>query len=263
MSSLHATFSVGGLAGSVASSLMLARFASPPLDGVLVATLCVALVLTAFRALAPDAVHPAHARSKRNAYAATALLGAIAFFGLIGEGAMADWSGIYLRTLGVGLAASAGGFGAFSVAMALGRAFGDTIVARAGARATVLGGSLVAASALAAALGYPHAWLAFAAFAGVGLGLANVIPVVFGAAGRLHGIPSGVGIASVSTLGYAGFLLGPPAIGLTSDALGLRVALGHRRREHRRDRVPRAACDRGGDPALTGIPRGHGGLTER
>ena len=139
---------------------------------------------------------------------------------------MADWSGIYLRTIGIGIAASAGGFGAFAVAMAAGRAFGDTIVARFGARATVIGGAYVAAASLATALAIDTPLAAFVGFAGVGLGLANVIPVLFSAAGRLQGVPSGVGIASVSTIAYAGFLLGPPAIGFTSDGVGLRLALG-------------------------------------
>lgn len=226
MSSFHATFSLGGLAGSLVSTVLLARFASPQLDGGLVAFACCVLVGVNCRRLAPDAVAPPAQRSRRNAYSATAILGTLAFFGLVGEGAMADWSGIYLRAVGSGLAASAGGFGAFSVAMALGRFLGDNVVARIGARMTVVCGALFAAASLVLALAFPAPWIAYVCFAGVGLGLANVIPVLFSAAGRLRGVPSGVGIASVSTIGYAGFLLGPPAIGFTSDAVGLRLALG-------------------------------------
>jgi MFS family permease len=225
MSSFHATFSLGGLVGSLVSTLLLARFAAPRLDGVLVAVACCALVGATCRALAADPVHVAAGRSRRNAFSATAVLGAIAFFGLVGEGAMADWSGIYLRTIGTSLAASAGGFAAFSVAMAAGRACGDVVVARIGARSTVVGGALLAAASLSLALVFPLPWLCYVALAGVGVGLANVIPVLFSAAGGLRDVPSGVGIASVSTIGYAGFLLGPPTIGFTSDAVGLRFAL--------------------------------------
>jgi MFS family permease len=226
MSSFHATFSLGGLVGSVASSVLLARFASPGLDGICVDVACCAMVVATFRGLPSDAAAHAPERSRRNAYAATALLGAIVFFGLVGEGAMADWSGLYLRALGTGVAASAGGFGAFAVAMALGRAFGDGVVARVGARMTVIGGALLAAASLGVALAFAMPWAAYAGFAGVGLGLANVIPILFSAAGRVRDVPSGVAIASVSTIGYAGFLLGPPVIGFTSDAIGLRLALG-------------------------------------
>jgi len=225
MSSFHATFSTGGLVGSIFASIMLARFASPSLDGAIVCIVCCALVGVTFRSLARDAAHESGERSGRNAYKATALLGAIAFFGLVGEGGVADWSGLYLRTVGAGIAMAAGGFGAFSFAMAFGRVLGDAIVARFGPRATVVGGALLAASSLALALVVANTEIAYVGFAGVGLGLANIIPVLFSATARVRGVPSGVAIASVSTIGYAGFLLGPPTIGFTSDAFGLRVAL--------------------------------------
>ena len=149
----------------------------------------------------------------------------LAFLGLVGEGAMADWSGIYARTLGVAAAASAIGFGAFSVAMSLGRAVGDPLVARFGPRATIAGGASLAAIALGGALVAHGVWAAYLGFACVGLGLANVVPVLFSAAGRAPGIAPSLGIASVSTLGYVGFVVGPPVIGFTSDAYGLRAAL--------------------------------------
>ena len=155
-----------------------------------------------------------------------ALLGVLAFLGLVGEGAMSDWTGIYLRSsLGVAAAGSAAGFGAFSIAMALGRATGDRLVARLGPRRTVAGGAALAALALGGALVLHSVWSAYLGFACVGLGLANVIPVLFSAAGKTPGLAPGVGIALISTIGYGGFVIGPPAIGFTSDAVGIRLAL--------------------------------------
>jgi len=109
--------------------------------------------------------------------------------------------------------------------MAAGRIGGDALVARLGPVRVLGYGALLAAVALAAAIGVHDAFVAFVAFVAVGLGLANVVPIAFSAVGRMGSLPPGVGIATVSTIGYAGFLVGPPAIGLTSDAIGIRLAL--------------------------------------
>jgi hypothetical protein len=127
---------------------------------------------------------------------------------------MGDWTAVYLRTtLGADAGTAAFGFAAFSLAMAAGRLTGDRVVARLGPARTLNAGGLVAAAAL---LG----------FAGVGLGLANLIPVVFSAAGTTPGVPAGIGIAAVSTAGYCGFLAGPPAIGFVAEFAGLPAGLG-------------------------------------
>ena len=230
MSSFHAVFSTGGLVGSLASALLIARGFSIDADGAIVAIACCAFVGLALPFLLAErgarATSPATRGERVRALRPVALFGALAFLGLVGEGAMADWSGIYLRSsLAVAAAASAAGFGAFSIAMAVGRGFGDVVVARAGATRTLVAGSLLATVALASALLVHTVWIAYFGFVLVGLGLANVIPILFSATGRVRSLPPGVGIASVSTLGYAGFLVGPPVIGFTSDALGLRVAL--------------------------------------
>ena len=157
---------------------------------------------------------------------AVGVLGAIAFFGLFGEGSVGDWSAVYLRSsLDASAAAAAFGFGAFSVAMATSRALGDRIVARFGPRTTLTGGAALAAVSLAAALAIHAPWAAYFGFAGMGLGLANVIPVLFSAAGRMPGVPAGAAIAGVSTIGYIGLLAGPPTIGFVADATGLPLAL--------------------------------------
>jgi hypothetical protein len=143
------------------------------------------------------------------------VLGAIAFIALLAEGAMGDWSAVYIRmNLGAAASTAAYGFAAFSLAMAIGRLTGDRLVARYGAMA--IGIALIAGHPLAAVAG----------FAGMGLGLSNIIPVVFSAAGRLPGLAPGIGIAAVSTTGYFGFLAGPPLIGLIAEVSSLPVGLG-------------------------------------
>ncbi len=231
LSSFHAVFSIGGLLGSALAAILIARDVPFAAQGIGVAMVCVLLALGAALSLANEAPERAARTAERGARDGETrrmlgVLGAIALFGLVGEGAMADWSGIYLRTsLGVAAAASAFGFGAFSVAMAAGRIGGDALVARLGPVRVLGYGALLAAVALAAAIGVHDAFVAFVAFVAVGLGLANVVPIAFSAVGRMGSLPPGVGIATVSTIGYAGFLVGPPAIGLTSDAIGIRLAL--------------------------------------
>jgi fucose permease len=230
MSSFHALFSFGGLAGSAFSAVLIARRFPFAAAGTCVAVACLVIVFVAIPRLARD--RPPTGDGTRAATGpsgrkrAVALLGLLAFLGLVGEGAMADWTGVYLRTsLGVAAAGSAAGFGAFSFAMAFGRATGDRVVAALGPRRTVAGGAALAAVALGTALALHSAWAAYLGFACVGLGLANVIPVLFSAAGKAPGLAPGVGIALISTVGYGGFVVGPPVIGFTSDAVGIRIAL--------------------------------------
>jgi len=154
-------------------------------------------------------------------------LGVLALCAMLGEGAIADWSGVFLRDeIRASAGFAAGGFAAFSVAMALGRWAGDSLSARWGSvRLLRVSGALSAAGLLVALTGHGVllAWLGFAC---VGAGLAVVIPTLFSSAGRLPGTNPAAALASVTTLGYAGFLAGPPAIGFASEAVGLRLALG-------------------------------------
>ena len=153
-------------------------------------------------------------------------LAALAFAGLLAEGAAADWSGVYLDdSVGTGKAAATVGFAAFAATMTLGpsrrrparrKRWGPvSLTRRAG---------LLAAAGMAVALGVGDAVSAVVGFACLGAGLATVVPTVFRAAGRRAASP-GAGIAAVSTVGYSAFLVGPPAIGFLAEAVGLRAAL--------------------------------------
>jgi MFS family permease len=117
------------------------------------------------------------------------------------------------------------GFAAFSLTMAIGRLTGDRLVERLGAAAVLVGSALIGAGALAAALITAHPMAALVGFAGMGLGLSNIIPIVFSAAGRLPGVAPGIGIAAVSTTGYFGVLAGPPLIGLVAEVSSLPIGL--------------------------------------
>ena len=153
-------------------------------------------------------------------------LGLLTFCALLAEGAVGDWSAVYLRdSLGTTTAIAATGFAAFSLAMALGRLVGDRLAQHVGAAQLLRLSGALAGGGLAMSLLVGHPAIALLGFGLVGLGVANVIPILFGAAGRTQGIPAGTALAAVATTGYFGFLAGPPLIGLAAEAAGLPIAL--------------------------------------
>jgi fucose permease len=153
-------------------------------------------------------------------------LGAVAFCSSIGEGAMADWSAVYLKSIvGSTDGVAALGFAAFSITMTGGRLLGDRLAMRFGPANLVRAGGMCAAAGLVLAILVPQAAPVMLGFAAVGAGLSIVVPLAFSAAGNVPGLPSGVGIAGVATIGYAGFLAGPPAIGLIAEITTLRIAM--------------------------------------
>lgn len=154
-------------------------------------------------------------------------LSAIGFCILLSEGAMADWTAIYLQqVLQAGQGTAAVGYSVFSGAMAVFRLLGDWITARFGALRTMRGGCLVAAAGVLCALAARTPLWSLPGFAIAGIGLSVIVPLVFGAGGRIPGISPGAGIATVTGLGYIGFIVGPPTIGFASQLLTLRYALG-------------------------------------
>ena len=143
---------------------------------------------------------------------------------MLAEGANYDWAALYYRDiLHVPGGQASVGYAAFVAAMTLGRWFGDPLRTRLGDETTVRAGASLTALGLALALLVAHPVTATLGFALSGLGLSNVVPVMYGAAG--HAL-AGRGIAQVATIGYGGFLLGPPVIGFVAEHLGLRAALG-------------------------------------
>jgi fucose permease len=146
------------------------------------------------------------------------ILGVASLCTMIGEGAMADWTPLYMtRVTGAAEVLAPIGQAAFSGAMFVGRSLGDVLRARFGSLGVVRAGAMLALAGILAAILYPAPLVAIGGFAAVGLGLANVVPVIFSEASKLPGLRPGVGISSVSTFGYGGFLLGPPVIGFIAD----------------------------------------------
>jgi predicted MFS family arabinose efflux permease len=227
MSSYHALFSLGGLVGAAIGGLIAGWGIAPGphLVGAAVVLGACALGISHWMLGAnADVVEhgPMFARPTR----ALAALGVVAFCVLMGEGAVSDWSAIYLRRIvGTGPGLAAAGFAVFSLTMAFGRLGGDYLVGRLGPMVPVRAGGAVAAVGVILAVLAPWPPTVLIGFALVGLGFSFVFPVVVSAAARTPGTAASVAISAISTTGYFGFLVGPPLIGLTAEIIGLRSAL--------------------------------------
>jgi len=221
MSSFHAGWSLGELAGAAASGLLAGAGAS------LLFALALSGLVSALCGFAAFFMPDVPCRSPGQAgfaWPSRAMLRlcAMAAMSFAIEGSAADWSGVYLRTeLGTSAALASMGLAAFAAAMVAGRLCGDLAVRRLGPVRVVRWGSAMAGLGLLGATAVPDATAAAAGFALVGIGTANTIPVLFSAAGR-NG-PAGVAMAAMA--GYSALMGVPPFIGLVSHALGLRAAL--------------------------------------
>jgi MFS family permease len=229
LSGFHAAFSLGGLAGAALGALAAGAGLDVRIHLAVVAALCGTVGLLWSRQFLPGsadaaaAQDPIFVRPPRRLWG----LGALAFACLLIEGASADWSGVYIKDeLGTGAGLAALGFTAFSVTMTLGRIFGDRLVARLGSVRLVRAGGLVAAAGFGVALVASSPAAALVGFACLGAGMSSVVPIVFRAAGHVPGIASGVSLSAVSSIGYLGFVAGPPAIGGLAELVGLPAALG-------------------------------------
>jgi predicted MFS family arabinose efflux permease len=222
--SLHAAFSFGALAGAVGAALAASAGVDPLEHLAIVAAAAAVAAAALVPGLFRDPVDPHGARIARPSRRLVALA-AIAFCALLAEGAVFDWSGVYLTTEAAAAAGAAPlGLAAFSLCMGVGRLGGDAAAAWAGSGRTAAIGSTLAAGGLALALATAAVGWSIAGFAVMGLGLAAVFPLALRSAG-FHGDTPAPGLAAVSTVGYTGFLLGPPLIGLVAELASLRSAL--------------------------------------
>jgi MFS family permease len=224
MSSFHALFSLGGLIGAALGGAAAAAGMEPLPFFTWMAVASALLMLWAIRYLLE--VPPAPS-GPRFVWPRGVLLGLglIVFCTGLGEGAVADWSAVFMKqVIGSSEAVAALAFSAFSVAMVVGRLTGDALTHRFGPVALARAGGLLAATGFVVALLAARPEVAMLGFVMIGLGYCTLFPLAFSAAGRVPGVQPGVALASVATLGYLGFLAGPPVIGLIAHATSLRVS---------------------------------------
>lgn len=225
MSGFHGLFSVGGFVGSMFATFLLSLQLGPLATTAMAAL----LMLVAAYAIAPRLLTAVKSEGgplfalPRGFVLLLAVLTAIVF---LVEGAVLDWGALYLTGAGlVGTEQGGIGYMVFSIAMTVMRLSGDIVVGRIGDRATLLWGSLIGIAGFILVLTAPFAAVAMAGFLLVGIGLANVVPVLFRGAGNQSVMPAGLAVAAVTTTGYAGMLVGPAGIGFVAKLTSLPASL--------------------------------------
>ncbi len=238
MSSLHGLFSIGGLIGSLGLGLLM-KTGLAPLHAAIVISLFMFLVLTIsykrlfeldfereiikkFTKVKADARSNGKFQSLNGTIF---LLGFLCFSVFLSEGAMLDWSAVFLTDLkGVPLAYSGVGYAAFSIAMAMMRLAGDYIVEKWNAKIIVVAGSFIAMTGLILVILSPWLSLVLLGFVLLGVGAANIVPIFFSEGGKIPGVSPNISISAISTMGYAGQLVGPALLGFIAYQFSLKIA---------------------------------------
>lgn len=224
MSGFHGLFSLGGMAGAAGLAALLTAGASP-----LAAILCVVATIIVAVGIAVPHLLPYGSRSAGPAFALprgiVLFIGALCFVAFLAEGAMLDWGAVFLTSAhGVEAAYAGLGYAVFSLTMTTGRLTGDAIVQRLGGNAIIIVGGLCAAGGFILVTLVPSWQVALVGFAMVGAGCSNIVPVLYTSVGRQQVVPEHIAVPAITTLGYAGILIGPAAIGFVANIASLSAA---------------------------------------
>jgi predicted MFS family arabinose efflux permease len=225
MSGFHGLFSLGTIVSAAGMTALLWLGATPLLASSAVLAALVAFVLTAGRYMlgrSGDEGSPIFVRPTRKIL----LLGLLCLFAFLAEGAILDWSAVFLAEVrGVQHSIAGLGYAAFAVMMALGRLSGDRILLKLGSRVVLIGGGLIIILGFMMVVLATNWLVNLVGFAVIGIGLANIAPVYLSLAGAQQTMPGELAIAAATSLGYLGILMGPAVIGLFAHATSLSAAL--------------------------------------
>jgi predicted MFS family arabinose efflux permease len=229
MSNLHAMFSVGAMSGAAATGALLRAQVDARLQLAAIGVATAVVAALAARRMLP--AHPAPADDTPQQHFAwprglLLVIGLMIFAGMSAEGVMYDWCVLYLQQeLQLRQDVAAMGYAAFTAAMALARFGGDALRARYSERNLLRASAGLSAVAMAVVLVSGDAAASIIGYALVGAGLAPVVPILFNAATRVPGTSRAAAIAAVSSIGYLGFMIGPPLIGGLAQAVSLTAAM--------------------------------------
>ncbi|CAN7496659.1 MULTISPECIES: MFS transporter [Ensifer] len=225
MSSCHAYWSLGGLIGAGIGGFLMARFGVLP-HVIVVTLLSLAVLAIAWPMILADKPHPAATKEKLRLPMTPLpwLIGIMALFSMVPEGTVLDWGALYLRNeLGASVELSGFGFAAFSATMATMRFAGDHVRDRFGAKRTLRICTVTALVGMVLAGLAPNAYLAILGFAIAGIGISNMVPIAFSAAGNMPGLQPGIGLSVATFMGYSGMLFAPSLIGFVAEHTGFAI----------------------------------------
>jgi MFS family permease len=225
MSSSHGFWSLGGFLGGAFGGMAIDLLGYGGQALAVAAIGAVSLVILS-RFLVADVVQERVAKPKAQMFPPIPvlyLLGAMALFSMVPEGTVLDWAGVYVRDeFGADLTQAGLTFGLFSGAMAVVRFMGDGVRNRFGAVKTLRASGIIGGIGLIVGAFAPNVETVIVGFAIAGIGVANMVPIMFSAAGNHPGLPPGSGIATTTMLGYSGYLLAPSIVGYVAEHIGFR-----------------------------------------
>ena len=226
MSSLHGAFSVGGIIGAVAGGFMIQLVGAPP-QAIVAVVASIAVLAVAWPNFLPADVDKGLSEAPFGWPTKASIgLGVLTLVAMMSEGAIVDWSAIFLRdTYGLLPGNAALGYGLFSTGMTVSRLSGDHVRHRMGAVVTIQVSAVLTAVGMAVTLLSPSPVFSIGALLLVGLGIGNFVPVFIAAAGKIDPHAPARAIAATTAIGYCGFVAGPPLIGISADWIGLGPSL--------------------------------------
>lgn len=230
MSSFHGGWSLAGLTGASIGLLMSVLHFQPFYHYLIVAAIMVAGFILNYKYLQPDikkekSPEDIAAKKRNKPEVFLFLIGMVGFCGMAAEGAMADWSGLYLKdVVGIPEKLAPLGLATYMITMAGGRFFIDKAAQRWGRQRIIQCGGLFISLGLFLAVIYPHPIVTLLAFMIIGLGTAGIVPSAYSIAGKKTRISTSMALTIVSSVSYLGYLMGPPVIGYVSQATSLRVS---------------------------------------
>ncbi|SOC37867.1 fucose permease [Rhizobium subbaraonis] len=219
MSSCHAFWSLGAFFGATTGGFLIETIGTFG-HALLLTVIALAALAAVWTSILPDKPHAAEGRQKARLPLTPLpwLIGLMALFSMVPEGSILDWGALYMRDeLGASLALSGFAFGAFSATMAIMRFAGDHVRDRFGAVTTLRVSTLLAIVGMVIAGFAPNAYVAMAGFAVCGIGISNMVPIAFSAAGNLPGFAQGVALSVATVMGYSGSLFAPSTIGFIAE----------------------------------------------
>jgi MFS family permease len=223
MASFHGLWSLAGFTGAAFSTLMIFYRLTPFIHFCIICAAAILLVYAAYKHALPN--DSGNIKQPLFAKPDTAILklGLIAFGSLVCEGTMFDWSGVYFdKVLQVPASLRTLGYIAFMSSMAGGRFVADWLVTKFGVKHMLQASGIIISTGLLTAVIFPFIIPATIGFLLVGIGVSSVVPLTYGLAGKSTTMAPGAALAALSTIGFLGFLLGPPLIGFIAQAAGLR-----------------------------------------
>ena len=227
MTSFHGVWSTAGFTGAAISFLLVSQHISPYMHFWIVAiTVFIAVVLSQrYLQSGRSSVKPEKKKFFSKPNGALVQLGIIGFCSMASEGAMFEWSGVYLKqVVGAPEKLTMIGFGAFMVMMASGRFLGDKLIQQFGRKTMLRISGIMVSSGLFISVLFPYLLTTIIGFLIVGLGVSSIVPMVYSSAGKIPKIPPGIALASVSSISFLGFLIGPPLIGYIAEISSLRYS---------------------------------------